>query len=342
MNPIKTLKWYFLSLKESAELVKEISHKNCIIDMFLSRVLLNVRYNEYLNLGFYKKPWHLRQKYIVDDLTPARKYNSNETKSNNDDKCHLLNKISPYINRKVLSTNDLTFSQFTKFIASSKSFFYKPSDGCGGQGIKKVNLSDADSVEDLYHEIKTWPQGLLEETITQHPDMNKMCSTLVQTIRICVFKHKDGPKILFATLRTSRKSNSYVDNAAAGGIFANIDLTTGRVRTNAFCELSSQKDIKELDPCLYTDEGLEKHPITGTVFKGFQIPYFHEATKLVKDVASNIDFNHHRLLGFDIAITKSGPELVEVNIDRPDIVGLWQVACKSEPLRTTMLNIMKE
>ena len=55
----------------------------------------------------------------------------------------------------------------------------------------------------------------------------------------------------------------------------------------------------------------EKHPISQTTIKGFQIPCWKEAREMVIEAAKLSP--HVRYVGWDVAITVDGPTLVEGN-----------------------------
>lgn len=53
-----------------------------------------------------------------------------------------------------------------------------------------------------------------------------------------------------------------------------------------------------------------RHPETGIVFDGFQIPYFNEVKNIIIKASALFDLP---LLGWDVAITPNGPVIIEVN-----------------------------
>lgn len=343
LRKLKGLKKRYQFLKIYVTAVKKISGKNKSIDILLSRKFLGTPYNFYLDFAFYNKSWKNRKKYIYldDDFVYFKRYNTEKSATESTDKLDLLKKTIHYMKRKIISTVDLSFEDFKNFTHSLNSFFYKPSQGSGGEGIEKM-VVDNSSLPQLYDKIKSLPDGLLEETVIQHKDLDKLCPNLLQTLRFTVFMHKNGPKILFASIKSSISKNAIVDNAHGGGIYANIDLKTGKIKTNAYRSFESIEDLDVYGIDLYSDKGLEKHSITGTCFKGFQIPMFEEAKQFVLDMSRNLDFFGHRLVGYDIAITNYGPLLIEVNIDRPGISNVWQTACKDTPLKPVIEEMFKE
>ncbi len=311
------------------KIVKKISGKTRFFDLLISRLFLGVPYDRYVDFCFYEKPWKNRKNYLYNEWKYYVKYNPGVTRDNHDDKSDIMSKVLPYLKRSVLKTEGLTYENFTAFLEGKKDFFYKPIDGDSGRGVEKIAITN--DVKSLYADILTRESGILEETVIQHRGMNLMNPNVVQTIRFFVCKGKKATKILFSTMRTSLKDNVCVDNAGAGGAFANVDLETGKICTNGFSEINAVKG--NYDVRLVNSEGLETHPVSGTVFKGFQIPFFDEAKLLVLEISNNVDFYGRHLLGFDIAISDRGPVVIEVNANRPGISELWQIPLKHTPLR---------
>lgn len=334
MNKIKKLLYY-------NSIAKEMCGQSKFLDILFSRLFLKVPFNLYVDLCFYDVPWKERPNYILDHTIYALRYNPGVTRTNHDDKRDIMKKIYPYLKRKIiLDTSTMSINDFIAFCDGLESFFYKPIDGDSGVGIKKYYLNNY-IIEDLYEIIKTSKVGLLEETIQQHPKMMTLNPVAVSTIRFTVLKNISGSKILFSSLRTSITKGSVIDNAGAGGCFANIDIEKGEIWKNAYSECIAFKSFtKDLKPLIGKD-GIEKHPLTGTKFVGFKIPYYNEAKEMVLEVADNINFFNRRLLGFDIAISKDGPLIVEVNANRPGICALYQIARKDTPLKAKFENMLE-
>lgn len=65
---------------------------------------------------------------------------------------------------------------------------------------------------------------MAEELVVQHPAMAELYPTSVNTVRILTIYGK----IVDATLRMGN-GGSFLDNASSGGIFAPVDIETGRI-----------------------------------------------------------------------------------------------------------------
>ena len=75
-----------------------------------------------------------------------------------------------------------------------------------------------------------------------------------------------------------------------------IDLDTGRLTQPAL-----DKDLNQ-----YTH-----HPKTNIEITGFQLPYFEEVKKVVKEAA--LESDKILVVGWDVAITDKGPIIIEGN-----------------------------
>ncbi len=141
---------------------------------------------------------------------------------------------------------------------------------------------------------------LFQETIQQHPQLNLINPSCVNTIRFDTFIAKDGSiDIISGYLRMS-SNNLHVDNGSAGGCFSGIDLKTGRLKKHGYSSFT-----------MAGGRILSAHPITKVIFEGFAIPYFDEARDLVIRVAGLIP--NLRLIGWDVGIGISGPIIIEGN-----------------------------
>jgi hypothetical protein len=132
----------------------------------------------------------------------------------------------------------------------------------------------------------------------------------VNTVRIITQNNRGKIEILGSILRIS--VNSEVDNMAAGNIAALVEIKTGIVIGEGV-----YSDFKKLNKT--------NHPVTGHTIVGFAIPYWNEVIDLSKRAALHTPDN--RSVGWDIAITDIGPELIEGNHNWCKL--LWQLPAKS-------------
>jgi hypothetical protein len=151
---------------------------------------------------------------------------------------------------------------------------------------------------------------LAEAYLVQHDDLMALSPSGLNTIRIFTqLNNQDEPDLLGCRIRIS--VDSHVDNLAAGNLVAPIDLGTGKVNGSAV-----YSDITKNDET--------HHPITEHPIKGLQIPYWQEILDLVKQSARHDMSN--RSIGWDVAVTNHGPDLIEANHDWCKLV--WQLPVK--------------
>jgi hypothetical protein len=143
---------------------------------------------------------------------------------------------------------------------------------------------------------------LFQETIKQHPALDRINASCLNTIRIDTFINPDGVvEIASAYLRMSI-CNSHIDNISSGGCQVGIVLATGRLKKYGYALIQT-----------IGVEILTEHPITKTTFEDYALPYFGEVKELVVKTARLMP--GLRLIGWDVAIGESGPILIEGNSD---------------------------
>ena len=190
--------------------------------------------------------------------------------------------------------------------------FAKEFDGQLGDGAFAIKVRDAkvyvnnELVSSTDALLKTFTKSnyIIQERIIQHPELNKLCSTAVNTIRLVTLITPNEEIIAVrAGLRIGREGNC-VDNCAKGGIFVGIDMNTGKLMKKGIIKPPHGKLVFQ-------------HPDNGIVFDGFEIPFFKEAVEMAKELHSKLYRIHS--VGWDIAITPESPMFIEGN-------SLWEVS----------------
>lgn len=175
----------------------------------------------------------------------------------------------------------------------------------GGDKVFKIYKNQLDNNPDLIDELYsiTIKSGyLFQEVVKQHPEIDKLNSSCLNTIRFDTYINPDGEvDVISGYLRMSFR-NSHVDNITSGGLMVGINMQTGKLKKEGF------SNLQDVGVKIFTE-----HPITKTVFLDFTIPYFSQAKDLVRKAASLMP--DLRLVGWDVAIGESGPVLIEGNSD---------------------------
>lgn len=139
----------------------------------------------------------------------------------------------------------------------------------------------------------------LQETIEQHEQMQRLCPTSVNTIRLCLYRSvvDEEPKITSGIVRIG-KNGSVVDNIHAGGMRIGVDVRTGVLGKYVVDQYGRKSEV-------WNDIDYSR--------TNFVIPHWEGVLSFARYVGTRI--HHHRLLALDIAIGKTGkPILLEYNI----------------------------
>ena len=226
--------------------------------------------------------------------------------------CFIKDKFPLYFNAKFsVDTSKSANEQLKSFFSNDMDAFAKPSDGQLGQGIFSLRLKNgkilADgeeiSMETLIQRVVS-ADYLIQERIYQHPAMAAFCPSCINSIRLQTVMDMEGNVHPFgAGVRMGRMGSS-VDNWAKGGVFVGIDMKNGCLMDTGFLKPKYGTSVKE-------------HPDTKIKFCGYQIPFYKE----VEEMASKLHNYLYRChsVGWDIAITESGPMFIEGN-------GWWEIS----------------
>lgn len=196
-----------------------------------------------------------------------------------------------------------------------KKLFIKPVIGGGGKGISVAELMDQDvfiRTQDKILELKEFTikfPVIFQEAINQNYKLSLLSSQSVNTVRVATIYTKEHKAQIVAAFLRCGVGRSYIDNWSAGGIAIGVDIEKGQLMRYGF-----DKDANLWD----------KHPTSGIIFDGFQIPNWSQVIEVAKKV--QLSFPCFRILGLDIAISdKEEPIIIEVN-DYPDLLVHEQVS----------------
>ncbi|MGB3776092.1 MAG: sugar-transfer associated ATP-grasp domain-containing protein [Leeuwenhoekiella sp.] len=179
---------------------------------------------------------------------------------------------------------------------NEKSLFVKELSAHGGKGcylLKPDNLEQAVRGQKFYER-----SFVHQETAIQHPAISAIYSHSINTIRFISHIDSAGKSHIISSFMRFGRGGNVIDNAKGGGTYVPIDMETGRLKKNGYQSMKAGGN-------LFTE-----HPDTHFVFDGFQIPFFKEAYALVLEALLYIPDG---FTGWDIAITPTGPILIEGN-----------------------------
>lgn len=281
------------------ETVHKESGRNRIVlffDMIYCMFVYDVGYLDYLTFGFAYIKKDKRRTFMTmnDNIALTRQLNQREAYPVLEDKLVFHRTFGKLLGRSHADLRD-GFAGFKAFCSGKETIFVKQLSNFGGLGVQKITLEGQD-LRKLYDELVEHQMYLAEETIVQHPQMCQLCQRSVNTIRIVtILSDKGNANLVYALLRIGSGIND-VDNVTSGGMYTLLS-PEGRISHPAFCD----KTVT-----YYT-----VHPVSGQPLIGFQVPYFDEAVDLCRQAA--LIEPRMRYVGWDVAITPTGPVLVEGN-----------------------------
>lgn len=284
----------------NARMVSKYSGKPVLSVLFdMSKCILNdnIGYMEYNLFHFVDKSKEDRKTYV--DFNHSQKLfkilNDREYMDIFDNKLIFNDHFKDYLGREFIDAAHCSDEQFKNYCTGKTKIFCKPVDSCSGKGIyKSFDINENTNIDEL-HKFMIDNNLFCEDAIVQHPEINKLNETSINTIRITTVLKDDEVYPMYAILRVGT-NNAKVDNVASGGIYT---------------VLSDEGEI--INP-FWSDKTIttyEVHPTNGFNMMGFKVPFFLEAIDMCKKAA--LVEKHIRYVGWDVAISPNGPLLVEGN-----------------------------
>ena len=197
-------------------------------------------------------------------------------------------------------------------------WFVKPVDGKGGKNIERWDyvgeggyrgaagqIVPAEAIIERY-KAESWAiPRFVQPRIVNHPDLHALSNGALTTVRALTCLDEEGrPELIGAVMRMAVGANHVVDNLHAGGIAAGVDLATGELGPAS--NLGNDVRLGWID----------RHPDSGARIRGFRLPRWDELRPFAEH--AHRGFSDRVLIGWDVALTKDGPILVEAN-GAPDL-----------------------
>jgi len=290
-------KFNFSNMINTAKRISKKTHK-CVLIILIDIIYCGFKYqagyNDYLEFEFYLLDSKQRKTYLTAGVNNSiiKKYNNKAYWHLLDNKVEFNYKFQNYLNRNWLDLRKASVENFGEFAKTHKIIIVKPIDDCGGNGVEKIEMKEDCNYQELYDKLKKNGQLLVEEFVIQHEEMNKIYDGSVNTLRMFTI-YTDKGHYLQGILKLGNGGN--VDNFSSGGMYTFVN-EEGEVIAPAIDKNDS----------VYTE-----HPISKQKIVGFKVPMFEQAKELVCKAAAEIP--EVAYIGWDVAITKEGPVLIEGN-----------------------------
>ncbi len=279
-------------------------------DILASTLKYNISLLEYFHFRFFDKAETERSEWAGTGFMYEyqRIMNPARTRSVLENKALFLKTYHSFINRKwatmEMVLNDPSLLNGLLKNSSGKIVLKNSFGQCG----KNILVLDTDHIkeDDIIQLMKQNKLDIIEEYVSQHYDLQKLSPSGLNTIRIITQIYNGEVILLAARLRIT--VNSHVDNLAAGNLAAAIDLKTGIVNSyGVYSDITKPVEVI--------------HPVTKQQIIGFKVPYWREVIKTVK--AAALKNKENKSIGWDVAVTDVGVEIVEANHNWCKL--LWQL-----------------
>lgn len=213
------------------------------------------------------------------------------------DKYTFYQLAKPYFKRDVVRiTENNDWNQFELFCKKHSRFICKIINSGCGVGIRIEEVKDSIQTKSLFEELIGEGAWVIEELIKQDAAISSFNESSVNTVRFPSFRHGNLVKQNYPCIRFGRKG-SIVDNAGQQGVFASVDIKTGKIISNGFDELGHE---------------YEEHPDSKVRFKDFQIPRWAELLEEARLAHLSLP-EKHIYVAFDFALSEKGWVVVEGN-----------------------------
>lgn len=301
----KFVKFLHFAAKESKK-----SKIFLLLDLLVSTFKYNISFLDYFYFRFYGKSGQERSLWAGSGYMYEYHLVMNPRESRNilENKIEFLRNYDEFVHRNHFSIETLKKnpSKALELLKNpSGKVVLKLSTGQVGAEVKVFNSEEFTS-ESLVEKMDQLGFDLAEEYVVQHSSLMGLSPSGLNTIR--VFTQLDGTDVVFLGARLRISINSQVDNMGAGNIAAPVDIETGKITGPGVYSDITKKEEKV-------------HPVTNQLIVGFEIPFWKEIIEMT--VKASLLHPENKSIGWDIAITENGPELIEGNHNWCRL--LWQL-----------------
>lgn len=288
---LKTVR--FKRLFEIIDRCHEKSGKNKLflfLDIVLCMFLYKSGYADYEFLEMYKLKRKQRKNLVTVGKNDKFVKQLNPRKYRNliDDKYLFNERFKNYLGRDYMRINNNQYNEFKEFCKNKEYIIVKPIDGTWGNKIEKIKVNYK-QLKKIFKRLLRNNQLLIEEVADQHKDMAKLHPESVNTIRVISLRNKYGVVSIIGAIIRMGVNHNIVDNFHSGGIYAPIDMDTGKING-----LATNKK----------EELFSVHPTSKIKLIGYQLPLWDKVLKTTIEAHNMIPELGY--IGWDVFVNKKG------------------------------------
>lgn len=292
-----------------------------LVDMMWCSVRYEAGYFDYHEFEYHLLNHRQRKTYLTRPQanTLVIKLNQRSHSTTFSDKSKFNRAFGQYLGRDWIDLREADAAALEAFLRKHRTVMAKVTDNVAGYGVEKLQANGITDFAALHAQLMEKRQFLVEEFVVQHPEMSRLAPSSVNTLRVVTYF--DGDKVhLLAHVVKMGNGIADMDNFGQGGMYTVLD-EHGHTHYAAFNKAGQKFSI---------------HPVTGVDITDFQVPMFDKVIEVV-DAAARV-VPQVPYVGWDIAITPTGPAIIEGNYN----TGVFQMKPSLTGVKTGLLPRYKE
>ena len=278
-------------------------------DILASSIRYGASPNNYVAFGWCNSPRIHRRTFLThrDNARLMRRYNSPRAHQLFTDKLRFNETFQDFLGRRFLDLDSFALDEALAFLQPGSAYLVKARTEGQGRGIKILEYGQAKGLLiEPSGEARTRPRAsILEERLEQHPKLSDAFGPGVAPIRVVTIVRDGTVSIILAGIYLGGSHGGQIVNIHQGGVLVPTDLNSGTLAGVGV----DKRGVPH-----------ETHPETGHPFEGFTVPMWPDVLSFAKQLAEVVP--EAGFVGWDIAVTKHGPVVIEGNTDPGTYVGL--------------------
>ncbi|MEP6842791.1 MAG: sugar-transfer associated ATP-grasp domain-containing protein [Pseudolysinimonas sp.] len=290
-----------------------------VADMLWCAAVLEAAFQDYYDWDFQLLTRSERRTFMTHPKSNhlVNRYNQPEYRHTFRDKIEFNTAFPDQIGRAWLDVRQATSTELRHFALAHGRIMAKVPDSLSGIGIRSYRADEIVDWDAFRAKLLAGRQFLVEEFIVQHHEMDRICPTSVNSLRMISFFDGQNTTLLASVLKIGNGGD--VDNFSSGGMYTMLD-DEGVARYAAFDAAGGTYSV---------------HPLSGVSIVGFRVPDYREAIALVNQVSPVVPQVPY--IGWDVAVTPNGPILIEGNPNS----GVYQLKPSLSGVRTGLLPVYR-
>jgi hypothetical protein len=306
-----------IDLPSVLERAKEVSHQfgkwtpAVLVDMFWQATFHQVGFQDYVDYDFAILNRRERRTMMTHPYSNKYSYTFDHPDYRHIfyDKWEFDRVFSDLLGRDWMMVDEGNVDELKEFAAKHPILITKQQAGRSGAAINRYFAEEVDDWAAFHAGLRERGELLIEENIVQHADLAAVCPGTVNSTRIAAFF--DGEKTHILAIAQKFGRGEAADQMDFGGFYTMLDPETGASLGDGY---DSHNHVYKL------------HPDSGFPIADFQLPMFDEVIAFVDKVARHVP--QVQYVGWDIAVTPTGPVLIEGNWatgvyeNKPSVLGI--------------------